>query len=475
MAQAGATTTIPREYGLAAAAIVGMALGVAILLVSPLPILLVVGGLAILLIAIRYPIAALLIYLMVEFTRPGEIYPIAGAAHVQRILGIMLLLAMVSHWRRTRRAMPWHGLSTIMVALVAVMAASIATAVWRGQAAETTVEFAKMVLIFLAIVYLVDTPSRMALVLATIVLVGAWLAVTLIIGYQTGTTLYPDSAAGFERAGGQGESLGHPNSQAAIFAAFLPFVYFGLLGARSRGLKVVLGAVLALFIVGLVLTGSRSGQVAAVFVVLLLAWKSPRRYVAIPALVGALVVAWLLMPARYQERLLSVEQYQQDASSMGRLQAWAAGWRMFIEHPVLGIGAGNFSTAHALGYSRLSHPNWLNAHSVYVQVLAELGVVGGICFVALVWVYLRTHWRLRRGLRNAGLSGHWAFLVSQALEVSMIATLVTGIWGHNLYRFRYPMLAALTVALWSLVQAAGSETAGASAVASGETRLPRPA
>ena len=474
MAQAGATTTIPREYGVAAAAVLGMALGVILLLVSPAPILLALGGLAVFIVAIRFPITGLLAYLVVEFTRPGEIYPIAGAAHVQRILGVILLLAMVSHWRRTRRAMPWHGLSTIMLAFLAVMAASIATAVWRGQAAETTVEFAKMVLVFLAIIYLVDTPARLRLVLGTIVAVGIWLAITLVVGYQTGTTLYADSVAGFERAGGQGESLGHPNTQAAIFAAFLPFVYFGLIGARSRALKVLLAGTMALFMTGLVLTGSRSGQLAAAFVVLLLAWKSPRRYVAIPALVGALVVAWLLMPARYQERLLSVQQYQQDASSVGRLQAWAAGWRMFVERPVLGVGAGNFSTAHALHYSRLSHPSWLNAHSVYVQVLAELGVLGGLCFVALLWVYFRTHWRMRRGLREAGLSGHWAFLVSQALEVSMIATLVTGIWGHNLYRFRYPMLAALTVALWSLVQAGGSQAGALPEVASGEIQLRRP-
>jgi putative inorganic carbon (HCO3(-)) transporter len=208
--------------------------------------------------------------------------------------------------------------------------------------------------------------------------------------------------------------------------------------------------------------------------VMLLAWKSPRRYVAVPALAGVLVVAWLLMPARYQERLLSLPQYQQDSSSVGRLQAWAAGWKMFTERPVLGVGAGNFSTAHALHYSQLSHPSWLSAHSVYVQVLSELGVLGGICFVALVWVYLRTHRRLRRWLREAGFSQHWAMLVSQALEVSMIATLVTGIWGHNLYRFRYPMLAALTVALWSIVQARGSETGVVPTEAGGKGEALRP-
>jgi O-antigen ligase/polysaccharide polymerase Wzy-like membrane protein/tetratricopeptide repeat protein len=66
-------------------------------------------------------------------------------------------------------------------------------------------------------------------------------------------------------------------------------------------------------------------------------------------------------------RLLSI-------SGAGRIEYWQVAWRDFKHHPLAGSGAGTF----ALVWDRDRHTiyNALDAHSLYVEVLGELGPLG---------------------------------------------------------------------------------------------------
>lgn len=92
------------------------------------------------------------------------------------------------------------------------------------------------------------------------------------------------------------------------------------------------------------------------------------------------------------------------ASNSGRTQIWtAAGW-MFLEHPWLGVGPGNY-TAMMLdgGYAQRFLP-WFpqsgggveQAHNLPLQVAAETGVIGLACVLAFFGWMLRACWRVWR-------------------------------------------------------------------------------
>ena len=70
-----------------------------------------------------------------------------------------------------------------------------------------------------------------------------------------------------------------------------------------------------------------------------------------------------------------------------RYDLYMKGVEMFSEHPILGVGLGNFTEYVSSG---------LYSHSDYIEPLATTGIVGFVCYMSGYAVLL---WRLRRLLR----------------------------------------------------------------------------
>lgn len=81
--------------------------------------------------------------------------------------------------------------------------------------------------------------------------------------------------------------------------------------------------------------------------------------------------------------------------SSRRLELFSSAIKMFLEYPLLGLGQGNFLVSSAV--VPFSHSAWMaqsggeNAHNYFLQALADTGVIGFICYVAvLIWPVCRT-------------------------------------------------------------------------------------
>lgn len=104
-----------------------------------------------------------------------------------------------------------------------------------------------------------------------------------------------------------------------------------------------------------------------------------------------------------------------------RLAHWQVALNMFNEHPWLGVGFGNYEVVYP--FYRLI--NWLeplgHAHNYYLNILAEVGVLGLLGY-GKVWlsIILMT-WRTRRHpddfsrLASIGLLGSWTYLLIHSL------------------------------------------------------------
>jgi O-antigen ligase len=88
-----------------------------------------------------------------------------------------------------------------------------------------------------------------------------------------------------------------------------------------------------------------------------------------------------------------------DSSTVTWPQQQRMAWHMFLDHPILGIGLGNFtffvdrySEMNAEEYARGYH-YIANTDSIYTSVLAEMGLLGFFTFIGLVtypaWVVIR--------------------------------------------------------------------------------------
>jgi len=191
------------------------------------------------------------------------------------------------------------------------------------------------------------------------------------------------------------------------FAGFLALVFPGFVGyvldrmRAGRGGKAFL-AISGLWVTGalacLLFTGSAGGSMAFVVGIVafgLLAWGGLLRrhalWVAAVAAVAALVIAALSAAHRVPKPVRDAV-----ASYDVRIGYWRGGLAMARDHLVAGVGLGTFGD----NYPRYRWPlarMAQSAHNDYLQVLAELGLLGLAAFLWLWAAYFRS-----AGVRSVG-------------------------------------------------------------------------
>ncbi|MGE9984443.1 O-antigen ligase family protein [Desulfovibrio sp. SGI.169] len=130
----------------------------------------------------------------------------------------------------------------------------------------------------------------------------------------------------------------------------------------------------------------------------------------------------------------------------GRWSLWHLGWRVFLEHPWFGAGAGQYNAAfRALGLVpvrdeiSISHP-----HNLYLDILYAHGLVGfclGMIFLLgfLWWGYRRIRPRLDEECAEESAVPYWR--LTAWFWIGFAGWLVNGIFGHDFYRIWWLALA----------------------------------
>lgn len=78
---------------------------------------------------------------------------------------------------------------------------------------------------------------------------------------------------------------------------------------------------------------------------------------------------------------------QEGSDTVGlRYNLWRAGWNMWLDHPITGVGIGqyNYLLRHYMVGFEGPTVNFASPHNTYVQVLSETGIIGFILFMAML-------------------------------------------------------------------------------------------
>jgi|SRR5690348_3435344 len=161
---------------------------------------------------------------------------------------------------------------------------------------------------------------------------------------------------------------------------------------RERLASVAIFAVIPL--AALFLAASRGGLVSVFCeVTLLLLLLVVRHSLGKHALVGAavLVLAFSLVSWIGVRQILSrFSSFQTLEVPEGKRASMRHGaWRMFLDYPVAGVGLGAFEAAYPPYETQYDGKIVNHAHNDYLEVLAETGVVGGLCcawFLAVLFI-----------------------------------------------------------------------------------------
>jgi probable O-glycosylation ligase (exosortase A-associated) len=185
-----------------------------------------------------------------------------------------------------------------------------------------------------------------------------------------------------------------------VFGLVLCLVVAVLMGLRTtlpkkRWVRSLFFGSLALVLLCIVFTRSR-GAFASVGIILLVgAVLSDRPARNVLLLVMLVAAAYVAIPSEYLERMSTVANLAADESAQGRFENWGLAWESALENPIFGVGPENhmvYNAAHRYGVTIRV------AHSIYFQVLGELGFVGLGLYLLFVWIGLRTLYRTWRAM-----------------------------------------------------------------------------
>ena len=328
---------------------------------------------------------------------------------------------------RSLRIWP-SALLAVQLAVLAVFIASAVGAEAPGPSLKDTLKWLELLAVFVLTVDQARTPGAARWLLLTLIGAAALEGTYGLLQFVAGRGPSFFAIGSFLRAYGH---FSQPNPFAGYLGTALPVaaaLAFWALGASrppagaegSRAGRLVgdgvrwapvAAVVLAAGVFASFSRGAWLGMGLAG--VVMLAVASPRsRRLLLPAAAGLLLLALLgtagLLPTVIADRLGVVAEYfgpfdvrrvdvtPENWSVVERMAHWQAAWYMFLEHPWLGIGPGNYAAV----YDRYYLPGWIeplgHAHNYYLNLAAETGLFGVLGFVLTLVLAFRA---TIRGLR----------------------------------------------------------------------------
>lgn len=215
------------------------------------------------------------------------------------------------------------------------------------------------------------------------------------------------------------------NESAIILCIGLAIFLFFFQYRKIRVLKVL---VVVIIIVAILLTGSRTGSIALVTVISFLISKAKLKPYARILLLLVFLFS-ILFSAEYVKSSFSIINEQGNIDLQGRDETWKTGVGIYIksERKMLGFGYESFS-------AELSRVMWkANAHNVFLKVVFELGIVGCLLFILILYESGKYVLRRDHPLRLLYLSIYLIILFS-FLTLSWIFYLITWFFIVLLYK-----------------------------------------
>jgi putative inorganic carbon (HCO3(-)) transporter len=398
--------------GLWAVVIAAVGIGIALPAELAVAALGVVAAAAAILTLIQPVVGLLLVLVVIPFGTRASASEASGTTSTDTAVGaaelVVALLALAWLARGVRRRELHIQTGPVVIAIVAMVALaglSVGYALDKAAAVKETLKWLELLLALVIVVDLVRDARAARWVIGAMLVAGAAEATYGAVQFVTGSGPAAFGLQGALRAFGH---FDQPNPFAGYLTTILPLaVCMALCRANPLLYRALALAASGLLLVGIGLSQSRGAWLGAAVaaVCLLLAWSAFTRRLLIPlALGGALLLALAVsgaLPASITDRLSQAIAYfgvfdvrNVDVTSdnwavVERMAHWQAGWYMFLDHLWLGVGAGNYAQAYPAYYVS----SWVeplgHAHNYYLNMLAELGIIGGSLLVVLLFLTYR--------------------------------------------------------------------------------------
>ena len=402
-----------------------------------------------------FPAWVAALYLFVIFSRLPELASIVvhGNAYIALIVVTAAIAAVFFSGNLLRGVSTTQGILLIMLTMW--MSLSAVFGIWRGGSiAVITGLWLKSVTAFFLIAGATRKIKHAHMMLVSLGL-ACFLVVLQSIAFGT------DDGDRFQVTleGAQGLTLSNANGLALSLALGLPFsLYLALQGKMI--VRVIAFGLLLMGLVANLRTGSRGGLLVSILLVFLVFLRAAVPQKLIMILGGGVFFAAALsvIPQASLERFKTLFGKAESAdarsaaeSTQGRSKLLQDSLRLTAQHPLFGVGPGNFSVA-AAGDAETAgrRAQWQETHNSYTKMSSETGLPGMILFTATLLISLVRVRRVEKVARSKNLEriADMCF----CLFLSLSALTMYNFFDSNALQFNLPVLAALAATMVPLVE-----------------------
>ncbi len=364
--------------------------------------------------ALKRPWIGMLLWTVISLGYPHEQFgyetatmPLAAAAAIATLIGLLFTKERLNPWARPASVaiLMFFAWTTITLPFSYYFDASLS--LW-----ERSMKIFLMVFVTIA---LIDSPRKLQWFI--------WVCVMSVAFYGVKGGVFTIVTGGGYRVWGPGGFIGGNNEIAAALVKVIPLVYYLMMQSHNRWVRRALLATMVLSAVAVLGTHSRGALLAVGAMGAFLWLKAPRKLVGGVLMAVAGVTMLTFMPEHWWARMETIQDYREDDSALGRLNAWQFAWRMASDNF---FGGGFMIYEPDLFLKYAPDPDRIHAaHSIYFQVLGEHGFVGLALFLAVgVFTWLDARRLIKTSRLDPSLK--WASDLGRMVQVSMVGFAVGG-------------------------------------------------
>ena len=426
--------------------------------------LLVVPALIFLIVVFAQPDYGLSFFIIVTVTQVSNVaIKFYGAPSIaQPLAALLMVVILLRIGFLQERPLSLGRIAPMIVIYASALFLSLFTAVDFKLSGLTFIGFFKDALGGVIVVLLIQRPASFRQAVWALIIAGLFMGGISVI--QTVTRSYDNSYFGFGRW--ESQSAGelsrnrltgpydNPNAYSQVMVVIFALALERFWHEKRFLLRIFAGGAAIAASLAVIFTYSRGGVItliAATGVLFLL--ERPRILpVLITAGLGLVLIQFL--PVDYTRHigslqvLLPAQNNNQiyDSSFRGRMSENIAAWQMFLDHPVLGVGLGNFEIEYQ-NYSRQigldSRRVTRSPSSLYLEILAEQGVVGVLVFIMFAFTVFSGLFAARRQFAVLGM--HDQANLTMALIAGFTGYLIAAVVKNSAYANVYWILAGMAI------------------------------
>ncbi|OGC91164.1 MAG: hypothetical protein A2W25_10265 [candidate division Zixibacteria bacterium RBG_16_53_22] len=391
----------------------------------------------ILLSILKNPYVGIMIFYLFEFLRPYDLLPGLAKLRIPMLTVITSTVAFIFIKALTDKSVKWDKFNWVFLSYIGVIAITVVTA-WNNRFAYNV--FQSMMIYFVVMVIatnVVNSTNRFKSLIWLLVAIHFYFAVKGILNYSGRSYSY----GGMYSSGSVGSNfLNDENDFAMALNTFVPFAFFMMLNFENIFKKIIGAGVLITCVFGVVSSMSRGGWIGLVAAIGFSIFKSKYRVKGLAIAIFLAIALIAFAPSQYWSEVQSIS--ADSGTGKARIEYWKAAVRMFMDNPLVGVGAANGGVRMPAYIVTDRDPNtqWGRTfHGTLPQVLAELGGLGILLYLTMIILALRYLNRIGK-MSQETQDGKILVYMANSLTAAIISYLVTATFISTAY---YPQLWAL--------------------------------